>query len=246
MASNELSISLGSAPPGPSGVHAETLKSAKPKELEDGSLSGLKITVSGSDNLGVVLNPMDLSAFAPGLQPDATVSIYVLGSTSSDLQVIHTSFLLAGLKGVSEAKAADGSRIFRATKPAAISTTAVKLNDRMLIDDDDDDDDGLIDEDALLSDTSNLLAPPPAMTDRTKQDDCSGRAPCENCTCGRADTQNGGGPTTTTTTNTAPKTSSCGKCGLGDAFRCASCPYLGKPAFKPGEEHLVLDLQDDL
>lgn len=95
--------------------------------------------------------------------------------------------------------------------------------------------DDLVDEDELLA-ADGMEAP-------EVPDDvgCSARKPCANCTCGRAEAL-----AAEDQKAEVPSSSKCGSCHKGDAFRCASCPYLGKPAFKPGEEHLVLELTDDL
>ena len=65
----------------------------------------------------------------------------------------------------------------------------------------------------------------------SKKTDCVTKPkPCKNCNCGRAQKE---GPDNS---GVVVETSSCGRCYLGDAFRCAGCPYKGKPAFEPGEK----------
>ncbi|ORM42265.1 Anamorsin -like protein [Babesia sp. Xinjiang] len=61
---------------------------------------------------------------------------------------------------------------------------------------------------------------------------------CANCTCGRAERERL--EASALEGDVDAPTSSCGNCYLGDAFRCANCPYRGLPAFTPGDK-VVLD-----
>ena len=243
---------------------ADEIASSK-SGLAKSSLEKLDVVVDGSE-LGTMYNPMELANWAPFLSPSSVVSIRVRGANRGkiDLQPINTSFLLAGLIGASERREPDGSRVLTATKrkfaprvgaaPLRKKKPVVTLNlDNFGMDDDDDVDHDnetdMIDEDGLLED--DLLAPPPAVNARSSKNDgdkSAGRKPCENCSCGRKEiweaeqSENAAEPE-------PPErvaSSACGKCNMGDAFRCASCPFLGKPAFKAGEEHVVLQMMDDL
>lgn len=91
------------------------------------------------------------------------------------------------------------------------------------------DDVELLDSDQLL-DEEDLKIPDPSslrVCGTTGK-----RKACKNCSCGLAEELAERKPATEVK-------SSCGNCYLGDAFRCASCPYLGMPPFNPGEKVLL-------
>lgn len=128
-----------------------------------------------------------------------------------------------------------------------------------------------IDEASLLTDADRLapvVVVPPECTPASGKR----RKACKNCTCGlkeleeqQVDGAGGDGDKSEDTrvvlgaddlaeldfTNSGmgsrKPVSSCGSCYLGDAFRCSGCPYLGMPAFKPGDQvTLSNNFGDDL
>merc|ERR1711976_285994 len=76
--------------------------------------------------------------------------------------------------------------------------------------------------------------------------DCSTKPrACKNCSCGRKEVEEA------MDTEQLEKDiakgnvkSECGSCFLGDAFRCATCPFRGLPTFQPGDK-IKLDLGGD-
>lgn len=102
---------------------------------------------------------------------------------------------------------------------------------------DDTEDDDLINPDDLL-DEEDKKKPDPAslrVCGTTGK-----RKACKDCSCGLAEELEAEKKGAAVAANPIQK-SSCGSCYLGDAFRCATCPYLGMPAFKPGEKIQITD-----
>lgn len=99
------------------------------------------------------------------------------------------------------------------------------------------DDEDMVDEDELLErDGLPTTKCPPMNADEIANAKSAGRKPCKDCSCGLASVN---GDDDSSKKGVEPKDmtkSNCGNCSLGDAFRCAGCPFLGLPPFKPGEK----------
>lgn len=97
-------------------------------------------------------------------------------------------------------------------KPAAVSAWTLAVDSSA--------DTELIDEDELLMEEDKKVKDPKECGTLTD----GKRKACANCSCGLREILENG-------EEVPVVKSSCGSCGLGDAFRCAGCPHLGKPAF---------------
>lgn len=222
------------------------VSSIAPLDVQNNFLTSLTINIHEPGLYDILA----LASLVPQLSKDdsSLVTINMHGTADSTnetiLQSVHTSLTLAGLTAESELKQSNITTVTARLKDSsAMTAQPIKNNIAKLLSENIEDD--LIDEDDLLAmegnASSGLMAPPTVDVEGRKKalDDCGGRKACDDCTCGRAELEAGEAKAAS-----APS-SACGNCSKGDAFRCAGCPFLGKPAFKEGEEHLILDLTDD-
>jgi len=119
-------------------------------------------------------------------------------------------------------------------------------------------DDDLIDEDDLI--TEEDMARPVIQPPECRPKPGKRRRACKDCTCGMKEKLEAEDAARRATADKAlntmklgvddldeldftvqGKVGSCGNCALGDAFRCDGCPYIGLPAFKPGDEVRLLN-----
>ncbi|NXO03311.1 CPIN1 protein, partial [Rhinopomastus cyanomelas] len=119
----------------------------------------------------------------------------------------------------------------RSVDPATAKLWTLSANDM------NDEEMDLLDSDELL-DSEDLKKPDPSSLRAPSCKEMGKKKACKNCTCGLAEELE----QEKKKSSSQPK-SACGNCYLGDAFRCASCPYLGMPAFKPGEKILLKENQ---
>ena len=104
-------------------------------------------------------------------------------------------------------------------------------------------DQDIINEDALLKESEGAQVTKQFCGDK---DVMQGAKPCANCTCGLKEIVEGNQSKLVSEKGDLENgnvESSCGKCYLGDAFRCASCPYRGLPAFEKGDKVKLVDNQ---
>ncbi|EPS44015.1 hypothetical protein H072_1983 [Dactylellina haptotyla CBS 200.50] len=168
--------------------------------------------------------------------------------TSEDIVTPGDTIQISSNESASAGEKAKGIKVY--------NVGYVDLGDDLDADFGEDDDDDLIDENTLLGDSD--LAMPVQQPPECRPKPGKRRRACKDCTCGlkekieaedkaKRDAADAALKSATAVKlekddlaeidfTVEGKASSCGNCYLGDAFRCDGCPYIGLPAFKPGEQ----------
>ena len=241
-------------------------------ESIEATLKRLDVNSSGSSR--EPLSPETLSAFFDALEPGGRLGIFVLkGGENSSTENETKEKEDASTRGVSKALTLEGFEDVVSEQTSVSGTSATKVSGRKpkwergvtfrlerktqktfvshSAWDDDDPRDETIDEDALLTEKDKAkptakegVGCPPT------------RKPCKDCTCGRKEEEEMKENATPASSvvkmdlendpNDETFKSACGNCALGDAFRCAGCPYLGQPAFKENDGEGKVVMLDDL
>eukprot|EP00615_Pteridomonas_danica_P008996 CAMPEP_0114361014 /NCGR_PEP_ID=MMETSP0101-20121206/24333_1 /TAXON_ID=38822 ORGANISM="Pteridomonas danica, Strain PT" /NCGR_SAMPLE_ID=MMETSP0101 /ASSEMBLY_ACC=CAM_ASM_000211 /LENGTH=201 /DNA_ID=CAMNT_0001505613 /DNA_START=28 /DNA_END=633 /DNA_ORIENTATION=- len=172
------------------------------------------------------------------LSPRGQLNLTVSESTS---QKIMRDLLMAGFVDSVSTTSDSNQCLITTSKPSWEMGTSAKIkkapaaagSTRVVIPLADDED--LVNEDDLLDELPEIS--------KDAASDCSKKKrACKDCSCGRAEIE----AEADATGKEAPPKSACGNCYKGDAFRCAGCPMLGKPAFDPNQENVQLNLTDDI
>jgi len=192
-----------------------------------GQLSYVQCLKTGEDPAS-----LSSSVILSGLQsspPTQLLTFPSLESTLASLSLTEASLYLVTANKPNHRVGA--SRLLSFAKPAPVKPPASVWT----LDDLEDDTVELVDDKTLLSE-EDLIKPDPStlrVCGTTGK-----RKACKDCSCGLREELDAG--------NEVKKkdfTSSCGSCYLGDAFRCGSCPYLGMPAFNPGDKITLSERQ---
>ncbi|KAK1939331.1 Anamorsin [Phytophthora citrophthora] len=197
-----------------------------------------------------------LNALLPLLKSGGVLQLHVDDVQEEKKNAILMALMIGGLVDTTDKQESSvfypelsGAVVF-SSKKQSFESTAIPLAKKtsalptkkwtVLADDfgDDEQDDDIIDEDTLLDDTDEVLQL--AKADCGEKVGAKKRA-CKNCTCGLKDEED---QPVMSEKDLNKLVSGCGNCYKGDAFRCGSCPFLGKPAFKPGMEKVLLNLDD--
>ncbi|CAJ0582630.1 unnamed protein product, partial [Mesorhabditis spiculigera] len=188
-----------------------------------------KIMVSATD-----VNKLDrvLDAVFRSAKDGGRISV---NCTGNDAEAVARKLRMAGFASVTASYDNQADKISAsAEKPDFSRQVSLNLDaaaaagNNFLVDEDD-----LLEDEPFQKPTAESLKASCGPADGEKK-----KRACKNCTCGLADEEEA------ERVEASKSNKGCGSCALGDAFRCATCPYLGMPPFKPGETVKLQNVDD--